>query len=186
MNFGTYYDLFLIHWPVPDRYVNTYKELELLHGEGKIRHIGLSNFSPSEYEELMAPHNNITIPPVLNQFEVSPFMYRPQDVEYFQSKGILVSASKALHRGEGFNHPTIIDIISKRQNVTSAQVVLRWGVQKGMIVVAKTSNFSRMEENRDILGFSLDQVEMAKLDAITTDEDVREREILEMERKTQM
>jgi diketogulonate reductase-like aldo/keto reductase len=55
-----------------------------------------------------------------------------------------------------------------------------------MIVVAKTSNFSRMEENRDILGFSLDQVEMAKLDAITTDEDVREREILEMERKTQM
>lgn len=186
LNFGTYYDLFLIHWPVPNYFVNTYKELELLHDEGKIRHIGLSNFSPSEYEELMAPRNNIKVPPVVNQFEVSPFMYRPRDVEYFQSKGILVSSSKALHRGEGFDHPTITEIISKRHNVTASQVVLRWGVQKGLIVVAKTSNFSRMMENRDILGFSLGQTEMAKLDAITTDEDVREREMLETERKTQM
>lgn len=177
--------MFLIHWPVPNHFVETYRELELLTGEGKIRHVGLSNFSPSEYEELMAPHNNITVPPVVNQFEVSPFMYRPRDVEYFQQRGLLVSSSKALHRGDGFDHPTIIEI-SKRHNITAAQVVLRWGVQKGLVVVAKTSNFGRMVENRDILRFSLGQEEMAELDAITTEEDVSERGMLEKERKTQM
>jgi len=185
LDFGGYYDLFLIHWPVPNYFVETYRELELLRGEGKIRHIGLSNFSPSEYEELMASHNNITVPPVVNQFEVSPFMYRPRDVEYFQRSGLLVSSSKALHRGEGFDHPTIIEI-SKRYNITVAQVVLRWGVQKGLVVVAKTSNFGRMVENRDILHFSLGQEEMAELDAITTEKAVSEREKLEKERKTQM
>lgn len=177
--------MFLIHWPVPNCFVETYRELELLTGEGKIRHIGLSNFSPSEYEELMAPQNNITVPPVVNQFEVSPFMYRPRDVEYFQQRALLVSSSKALHRGEGFDHPTIVEV-SKRHNITAAQVVLRWGLQKGLVVVAKTSNFSRMVENRDILRFSLDQEEMEELDAITTEKDVNEREMLEKERKTQI
>ncbi len=177
--------MFLIHWPVPNYFVETYRELELLRGEGKIRDIGLSNFSPSEYEELMASHNNIAVSPVVNQFEVSPFMYRPRDVEYFQRSGLLVSSSKALHRGEGFDHPTIIEI-SERHNITAAQVVLRWGVQKGLVVVAKTSNFGRMVENRDILRFSLGQEEMAKLDAITTEKAVSEREKLEKERKTQM
>ncbi|KAK1739864.1 aldo-keto reductase family protein [Skeletonema marinoi] len=183
LNFGTYYDLFLIHWPVPNYFVETYRELESLQGEKKIRHIGLSNFSPAEYEELIS--NNITVPPVVNQFEVSPLMYRPRDVEYFQYKGVLVSSSKALHRGKGFDH-WIIEIISKRHNITAAQVVLRWGVQKGLIVVAKTSNFDRMVENRDILHFSLGQDEMAKLDSITTEKDVSDRETLEKERKTQM
>ena len=112
-------------------------------------------------------------------------MYRPRDVEYFQCKGVLVSSSKALHRGEGFDHP-IIEIISKRHNITAAQVVLRWGLQKGLIVVAKTSNFDRMVENRDILHFSLGQDEMAQLDSITTEKDVSDRETLEKERKTQM
>ena len=183
MNFGTYYDLFLIHWPVPNYIVETYRELESLQGEKKIRHIGLSNFSPAEYEELIS--NNISVPPVVNQFEVSPFMYRPRDVEYFQCKGVLVSSSKALHRGEGFDHE-IIEIISKRHNITAAQVVLRWGLQKGLIVVAKTSNFDRMVENRDILHFSLGQDEMAQLDSITSEKDVSDREMLEKERKTQM
>lgn len=186
MDFGTYYDLFLIHWPVPNHFVETYRELEVLHNEGKIRHIGLSNFSPLEYEELMAPHNNITVAPLVNQFEVSPLMYRPRDVEYFQSKGIIVSSSKALHRGEGFDHAAITTIISRHKDVTAAQVVLRWGVQKGLIVVAKTSNSNRMKENRDILHFTLNEEEMAMLDAITTEKDAREREMLEKERKTQM
>ena len=185
LNFGGYYDLFLIHWPVPNHYVDTYRELELLQDEGKILHTGLSNFSPLEYEELMAPHNNIRVSPVVNQFEVSPFMYRPRDVEYFQQRGVLVSSSKALHRGEGFDHPTIMEI-SKRHNVSAAQVVLRWGFQKGLIVVAKTSSFGRMVENRNILSFTLGREEMALLDAITTPKDVSDREMLEKERKIQM
>ena len=185
LNFGGYYDLFLIHWPVPNHFVDTYRELELLQGEGKIRNIGLSNFSPSEYEELMASHENIRVTPIVNQFEVSPFMYRPLDVEYFQQKGVLVSSSKALHRGEGFDHPAIIEI-SKRHHVTAAQVMLRWGVQKGLIVVAKTSNFGRMVENRDILHFTLGREEMALLDVITTERDVIERNLLEKQRKIQM
>ncbi len=98
---------------------------------------------------------------------------------------MLVSSSKALHRGEGFDHPTIMEI-SKQYNIAAAQVVLRWGVQKGLIVVAKTSNFGRMMENRDVFSFTLGREEAAMLDAITTPKDVSEREMLEKERKIQM
>mmetsp|Transcript_22072 Transcript_22072/g.46564 ORF Transcript_22072/g.46564 Transcript_22072/m.46564 type:complete len:292 (+) Transcript_22072:171-1046(+) len=181
-----YLDLFLIHWPVPECFVETYKELELLHREGKLKHLGISNFSPSEYEELMSKENNITIPPVVNQFEVSPFMYRPKDVGYFQERAVLVCSGKSLHRaGECLNNQQLVEI-AKQHSVTPAQVMLRWGLNKGLVVLCKTATPKRMVENRDLFGFSLNEGEMAVLDGFTTEEDVMKRELLEKERKLQM
>ncbi|KAL9186721.1 hypothetical protein ACHAXT_005959 [Thalassiosira profunda] len=186
LDFGGYIDLFLIHWPVPGCFVETYKELELLHQEGKLRHLGLSNFSPAEYEELMSEENDITVPPVVNQFEVSPFMYRPKDVAYFQQKGVLVSSSKSLHRaGECLNNPQLVEI-SQHHSVTPAQIMLRWGIQKDLVVVSKTATPKRMAENRALFHFALSEEEMSVLDRLTTAEDVAKREQLEMERKQQM
>ena len=186
LDYGTYIDLYLIHWPVPGQYVQTYKELEVLHKEEKIKHIGISNFTPSEYEILMAKENNIKIPPVVNQFEVSPFMYRPCDVLYFQERGILVSSSKSLYRGgECLNNKQLNEIASNH-SVTPAQVMLRWGIQKGFIVVCKTSNTERMIENRSLFHFTLNDEKMEVLDGLTSDEDVMAREEIEKERKLQM
>jgi len=122
LNFGGYFDLFYVHWPVPNRYVDAYLELEDLHREGKIRAIGLSNFSVEEYEQL-APR--ISIPPAVNQFEVSPLMYRPQLVNYFRERGIAVAASKALNRAACLDREPIV-AVARKHRVTPAQVLLRW------------------------------------------------------------
>mmetsp|Transcript_27046 Transcript_27046/g.57973 ORF Transcript_27046/g.57973 Transcript_27046/m.57973 type:complete len:292 (-) Transcript_27046:64-939(-) len=186
LDFGGYIDLFLIHWPVPGCFVDTYKEMEVLHNEGKLRHLGLSNFSIAEYEELMSKENNISVPPAVNQFEVSPFMYRPRDVFYFQERGVLVSSSKSLHRaGECFDNQSLKEI-SQNHSVSSAQIMLRWGIQKGLIVVSKTATPKRMVENRALFDFVLSEEEMIILDGLTTAEGVAEREKLEKERKLQM
>jgi diketogulonate reductase-like aldo/keto reductase len=186
IDFGDYIDLYLIHWPVPGCFVDTYKELELLHHEGKLKHLGLSNFIPAEYEELLSIENNITVLPIVNQFEVSPFMYRPYDVSYFQQRGVLVSSSKSLNRaGECFTNITLQEI-AQNHCVAPAQVMLRWGIQKGLIVTCKSSSLTRMVENRKIFHFVLSDEEMTVLDGLTTEDDVTKRTELEKERKLQM
>jgi len=176
-----YFDLFLVHWPVPNHFPEAYKELEDLAREGKLRSIGISNFNIEEYEELMGTAG-VSIPPAVNQFEVSPMMYRPHLVNYFQDRGVVVAASKALNRAACLEMEPI-RAISKKYSVTAAQVLLRWSVQKKLIVVTKTARESRMKENRDILNFSLSESDIAALDALTTREDITKREELEVERK---
>lgn len=186
IDFGDYIDLYLIHWPVPGCFVDTYKELELLHHKGKLKHLGLSNFIPAEYEELMSIENNITVLPIVNQFEVSPFMYRPYDVSYFQQRGVLVSSSKSLNRaGECFTNITLQGI-ARNHCVAPAQVMLRWGIQKGLIVTCKSSSLTRMVENRNIFLFVLSDEEIMVLDELTMEDDVMKRTELEKARKLQM
>lgn len=173
-------DLVLIHWPVPGLFVETYKELEDMRTEGKISSLGLSNFTPEEYEVLLRA--NVKVPPSVNQFEVSPSMYRAKDVGYFLKRKIVVSASKAMTRGASFEAEAVTRA-AKKHGVTPAQVLLRWGLQKGLVIVAKTSTLSRMKENRAITGFELSPAEMLELDRLTTAEAIRDREELEKVRK---
>lgn len=176
-------DVCYIHWPVPDRFVDTYKELEALVDEGLVKAIGISNFGIDDFEVLL--RSGIRIKPLINQFEVSPAMFRPHLVQYFEGHGVIISSSKALHRGASFNHPTVTNI-SDRLGRTPAQVFVRWGLQKGFVVVAKTQSRARMEENRDVLDFVLGSDDVATLDAITTEQDVVEREALEKVRKSSL
>ena len=198
LDFGGYFDLFLIHWPVPGHFVETYKELEILHGEGKLHNLGLSNFSPEvcnsyrigchsnglfmpvlihdsllgqEYKELV--NSGIHVTPVVNQLEVSPLLYQKDVIDYFEDHNILISAYKPLNRAACFDRCPIPELAAKYSK-TPAQIMLRWGLQKGLIVVAKTS--SRMKENRDITDFSLTNEEMLLLDALTTTEYIEDRD----------
>jgi diketogulonate reductase-like aldo/keto reductase len=176
-----YIDIMYVHWPVPGRFVDTYKELQEHWKDGKIRNIGISNFGVPEYEELMNCQD-ITVPPTVNQIEVSPFMYRPSTIQYFQDRGILIAASKALHRATGIDQG-VVPSIANAHDVTPAKVLLRWSFQKRLIVVAKTARTERMKENRDILQFSLTEKEMKQLDSLTSEETVLQREALELQRR---
>lgn len=181
LDYGGYFDCYLVHWPVADVYVETYKELELLYAEGKLRALGLSNFNQDEYDHLI--QSGITVLPVLNQIEVSPVMYRPDLIRFFQKQNVLVSAFKPLNRGNAFEETSILQLAAAR-GVTPAQIFLRWGLQKGLIVVSKTATPSRMKENLNILGFVLTDDEVSQLDSLTTAEDIRKRTEHEAKSKT--
>jgi diketogulonate reductase-like aldo/keto reductase len=101
---------------------------------------------------------------------VSAVLYRPDTIAYFEAHGILVSAYKPLNRAASFDQSPIPELANKYSK-TPAQVMLRWVLQKGLIVIAKTN--SRMKENRDIIDFSLTADEMQQLDALTTPENVQ-------------
>ena len=186
-----YLDLCYVHWPVPGHFVETYRELMDLRREGKILHLGISNFRIEDYEELEAailPPEEF-VPPLVHQLEVSPFLYRPETLRYFKEKGVLVAASKALHRAATLDDPVVEAVAESHSHhrggagVTPPQVLLRWGLQKGLVVLAKTSRLSRMVENRDLLDFELSLAEVERLDALTTPGAIETREALEAQRR---
>lgn len=178
-----YFDLFLVHWPVPGHFCEAYHELEVLHKEGKIKSLGISNFNEKEYEELV--RTGICVLPVCNQMEISPVMYRKEMVSFFQQRNILVAAYKPLQRAAAFDRPVILKI-AKKHRVTPAQVMLRWGLQKRLIVASKTMHPDRMRENRDVLDFGLTSDDMMRLDALTTDRDLQEREKNDIKEKASL
>jgi len=114
---------------------------------------------------------------------VSPIMYRPGLVTFFQEKGIAVVASKSLGRTAGFEAEPIKQLALK-YSVSPAQLVLRWSIQKNLLPICKTSNSDRMRENRSVWHFSLDDTAMTLLDTMTSKESIRERTELETTRKT--
>lgn len=180
LDFGEYFDLYFIHWPVPGLFVDAYKELEVLYNEGIVRAIGISNFNEEEYHQLVS--SGIRVQPSVNQVEISPVMYRPRLVDFFQEKGILVAAYKPLNRGAAFEKDEIV-ALSRKHKATPAQIMLRWAFQKGLIVVTKTVRRERMNENRSIFHFHLTESDMELLDSLTSEDDILTREKDEMMKK---
>jgi diketogulonate reductase-like aldo/keto reductase len=170
-----------VHWPVPGRFVETYKAIQEYHTNGLVRNIGISNFGITDYEDVMNS-DGIHVQPAVNQIEISPFMYRPQTIKYFQDRGVTMVASKALHRAVGMEHG-VVQMISREHGVTAAQVLLRWGIQKGCVVVSKTVSEERMVENRSVLSFALTEEDILKLDSLTSQEELAAREQLEIQRR---
>ena len=181
LNFGEYFDLFMLHWPVPRYYVESYKELESLKEKGIIRNIGFRNFSEREYKILMK--QKITVAPAVCQVDASPTMCPHPQVLYFQQKKVLVAASHAMNRGHSFDEPVIMEL-AKRNNVTSAQVMVRWAMQKGFIVVSRSQKYAHMVENRQVCNFELTEDEMNSLDNLTDEADLKKQTKRTCMRKT--
>uniref|UniRef100_A0A6B2LAV9 NADP-dependent oxidoreductase domain-containing protein n=1 Tax=Arcella intermedia TaxID=1963864 RepID=A0A6B2LAV9_9EUKA len=160
-----YLDLYLIHWPVPTKHIQAYKVLESLKQEGKVRSIGLSNYTIEDYEELKP---EMRVKPTINQIEVNPFLYRRKTIEYFQKEGIEIQAYRALRQGQQMNHPLLMEL-SKKYHKTPSQVLGRWCIQKNIIFIPKTVSKERMVQNLDVLGFTLEDSDIALLDALTTE-----------------
>ena len=128
----------------------------------------MSGQLPSDYEELKQS-GEMKILPVINQFEASPFLNRPEVVEYFTGEGITCQATKPLQRGESLNHP-VVQSVAAGMGITPAQALLRYGVQKGFSVLCKSKNIDRLAENLEAATLpALSDEAMAALDELTTD-----------------
>nr|WP_205615939.1 aldo/keto reductase [Streptomyces harenosi] len=163
-----YVDLYLIHWPLPsqDRYVDTYKAFEKLHADGLVRAIGVSNFLPEHLDRLIA---ETSVVPAVNQIELHPHLQQRASREYHAQQGIATEAWSPLGQGKGLLEVPAIVAIARKHNRTPAQVVLRWHIQLGNVVIPKSVTPSRIKENIDVFGFSLDDEDLAAISALNED-----------------
>jgi len=155
-----YVDLYLIHRPRGDL-KGSWKAMEELHRAGKIRAIGVSNFSPEQLSELL---EYAEIKPVINQIEVNPFFQQPELQAAMEAQGVRVEAWSPFAQGRKglFTHPVLAKI-GEPYGKTPAQVTLRWLHQRGIVPIPRSSNPDHMAENRDIFDFNLSDEEMARI-----------------------
>ena len=163
-------DLYLIHWPAPkqDLYVETYRALEKIRQEGRARSIGVSNFQTHHLERLLGETDVV---PVLNQVEVHPWMQQKELRAFTDARRIVTEAWSPLARGKVLDDPTLARLAT-RHGVSPAQIVIRWHVQTGLVVIPKSVTPSRIVENFDVFGFELDDSDLAAIDALDSGERV--------------
>ena len=159
-----YIDLMLLHQPFCDRY-GAYRALEEAYKEGKLRAIGVSNFYPDHFIDLTS---NVEIPPMVNQVETHVFDQQIQAQKYMEEFGCQIMSWGPLAEGRNnfFTNP-VLEAIGKKYGKSVAQVALRWLTQRGVIIIPKSVHIERMEQNLNILDFTLsdeDMAEIAKLD----------------------
>lgn len=150
-----YVDLYLIHWPLPakDRYVDTWRALERILRDGRAKSIGVSNFQPHHLERLFA---DTEIRPVVNQIELHPGFQNEAVRDFNAQQGILTQAWSPLGRGRVFQSPDLIKIAQKHSR-SVAQIVIRWHVELGNVVIPKSVTPERMKENLNVFDFTLDE-----------------------------
>lgn len=161
-------DLYLIHWPYPsaDKYVETWRSFEKLYDEGAVRAIGVSNFLPEFLERLLAETDVV---PAVNQIEVHPTFQQTHTQDASRAAGIAVEAYSPLGQGKDLVDP-VVTAIAERLNVSAGQVVLRWHVQQGTIVIPKSVTPERIASNIDLFSFELSDEDMGAISALDTDE----------------
>lgn len=158
-------DLFLMHWPVPeqDKYVQAWKAMEKIYRDGRARAIGVSNFTVGALTRLM---NEAGITPSINQIELHPYFQQREMREFHEANGILTEAWSPLGQGKGLLDDPALTVLSEKHGRTPAQIVLRWHLQLGHVVIPKSVTPSRMGENFDVFGFILDTEDMAAIGAM--------------------
>ncbi len=157
-----YLDLYLIHWPVKGKYKETWKAMQELYNDGRIRAIGVSNFMQHHLDDLM---RNCEVVPMINQVEFHPRLVQQDLLEYCHSHQIRYQAWSPLMRGDIFDIAEL-QRLAKKHNKTAAQIVLRWNLQKGVVTIPKSVHRERIAENADLFDFELSSEEMAIIDSL--------------------
>ncbi|HEY8373857.1 MAG TPA: aldo/keto reductase [Pseudonocardiaceae bacterium] len=162
-----YVDLYLIHWPVPsrDRYVDTWRAFEKLLSDGRVRAIGVSNFHIPHLQRLLDETGTV---PVINQIELHPGLQQDELRAFHAEHGIATEAWSPLAQGGEVLRNPVITEIAARHGRTPAQVVLRWHLQLGNVVIPKSVTPSRIRENIDVFGFELSQDDMTAIAGLNT------------------
>jgi diketogulonate reductase-like aldo/keto reductase len=155
-------DLYLVHWPVEGLRHDTWRAMERLLADGKVRAIGVSNYTIRHLDELLA---RAEVPPAVNQVEFNPFLHQRALLAHCRRHGIQLEAYGPLVRGHRMDHPVLAAIAGKHGR-TPAQVLLRWGLQHDLVVIPKSVQPARIRENADVFGFALDAADMAELDGL--------------------
>lgn len=167
-----YVDLFLIHWPMPHLevdYVETWKAMLELAESGRAKAVGVSNFQPEHLDRIIKATG---VAPAVNQIEVHPYFANNEVREYSKSLGIAIEAWSPLGKGNEFQDPALQEI-SAQIGRTVPQVILRWHLQRGDVLIPKSDDPQRMAQNADILGFELSAAQMEAIDALDKGEEAR-------------
>ena len=156
-----YVDLYLVHWPVPalDLYVDTWRALIRLREEGRVRAIGVSNFNPDHLDRVIAETGVV---PVVNQIECHPAFQQVAARAANAQRGVAIQSWSPLGQGDLLGDP-VLQSLAKKHGRSAAQVILRWHIQNGLIVIPKTVNPARMRENFDVFDFALDDGDLAAI-----------------------
>jgi len=164
-------DMFLIHWPVPgqDQYVEAWKTLIELQQEGRIKSIGMSNFNQDHLERIIGETGVV---PVVNQIELHPYFTQADKREFLKSKDIHIESYSPLGSGAVLKDETIKKI-GAAKGKSIAQIIVRWHIQQGNIVIPKTTHADRMQENFDVFDFELSADEMQAITGLDKGEDGR-------------
>lgn len=158
-------DLLLIHWPLPrlGEYVNTWRALVELQQEGKVRSIGVSNFTPDHIRRLQ---DATGVTPAVNQIEMHPYFGQADQRRFHEENGIVTESWSPLGRGGDLLREPVLQEIAAQTGVSIGRVVLRWHVQKGVVPIPKSKSPDRQKENFDIFSFHLSDEQMARIDGL--------------------
>ena len=163
-----YVDLYLIHYPVRERR-QSWRALEALRAEGRARSIGVSNFTIRHLTELLADTKTV---PAVNQVEFHPYLYQRNLLDFCATKGIVVEAYSPLTKGERLNDPKLVAVAKKyskagprrSESRSTAQILIRWALQHGLVVIPKSANRRRIFEDADVFDFEITVEDMQLLD----------------------
>jgi len=168
-----YIDLYLIHWPVKGRYVDTWLSLEKIYNSGRAKAIGISNFHEYHIDDI---EKVWSVVPVINQIELHPRLTQKPLIKYCRDRNIIPESWSPLggsNPGEVKNkivQEPVIETIGKKYGKSPAQVILRWNIDLGIVTIPKSINPSRIRENLDIFDFKLTSDEIASIDALNTNQ----------------
>lgn len=159
-----YIDLYLIHWPCAKRglFTESYRALQTLYREGKVRAIGVSNFQPQHLDRLL---QTAEVVPAVNQIELHPWLQQAELRLKHEELGIRTEAWSPLGRGQVLKDPVILALAAEHDR-TPAQIILRWHLQLGNIAIPKASSSGRIRENHDVFGFELSALDMTEIAAL--------------------
>lgn len=158
-----YIDLYLVHFPVPGTEIKIWKAMEKIYESGLVKAIGVSNFSTGQIKKILKASS---IPPVVNQIKMSPFGYDPGRDKFLQENNIVLEAYSPLTRGAKFGDETLVEIADKYKK-SPAQVLIRWALQHGMVVIPKSSNQGRIKENAEVYDFEISSEDMKTMDSLS-------------------
>jgi diketogulonate reductase-like aldo/keto reductase len=150
-------DLYLIHWPIKALRHETWRALEKIYTDGRARAIGVSNHYPNHLDDLLT---QAQITPAVNQFEFSPYSYLPEVLDYCRQKEIQAEGYAPLVRGEKQNDPKLV-ALAEKYGKSTYQLLVRWSLQHGVVTIPKSIKRERIQENFDVLDFTISDDDMA-------------------------
>lgn len=159
-----YVDLYLVHWPTPGLVTRTWKAMEALYEDGRCKSIGVSNHS---IPQLSAILRMAKVRPAVNQVKCSPFGFNQRLLDYCNQHGIVVEAYSPLTRGRDLQNETL-GLIGQTYHKSPAQILIRWALQKGVVVLPKSKQKDHLRENADVFDFAITPQDMYRLDQLGT------------------
>lgn len=163
-----YLDLYLVHWPGTNEAVmiDTWKGMEDLYKDNRVKNIGVSNFNPDHFEALLA---QVSIKPVINQVEFHPYFTQEKLRKYLEAQNIYMESWSPFMNAQILNDETLNEI-GKEVNKSAAQVIIKWNMQHNVVVIPKSVTSSRIEENIDVFDFELSAEQMKRIDDLNKDQ----------------